>query len=442
MVQEVFYEGWDSDRPNIILYINIGSGKNAKKFVLQSIGRGVRISPIKNKRKVWDCLLNEINHDDFINFKNHAHSLETLYVYGTKADNLRIIVHTVKEQKTEECIGDLFEINPEIEGKTLLIPVYKEKKPLWRNIKFKISKDDLDMLENYIRCIPDVVFLVKYEVKPSVLENIKESLQKKDKYYNTGTDIIINKPDIIVRKLIDYHLSKMEHFDKFKVLEDEIIHFRHITVSKDKSEKIKKIIRETKSERKNEYYKSDNYIIVDFKCEKILKHYYLPIAVSYTEKADFIKHIIKKESEYNFINSLEEYLEDRKSDFENIDWWYFSKIDESLDKVYIPYTDGDSRKYYPDFIFWFKKKNEEKYAIIFVDPKGTEHTQAYKKIDGYTYIFTDNSKLKVFSYQDAKVVVGLLFVNKEGTVLNNYKDYWISDVKEIFNNAEKLLGDM
>jgi type III restriction enzyme len=46
-----FYEGWDSNRPNIILFINIGVGKEARKFVLQSIGRGVRIEPIKNERK-------------------------------------------------------------------------------------------------------------------------------------------------------------------------------------------------------------------------------------------------------------------------------------------------------------------------------------------------------------------------------------------------------
>jgi len=46
-----FYEGWDSNRPNVINYINIGLGQDAKKFILQSIGRGIRIEPIKNKRK-------------------------------------------------------------------------------------------------------------------------------------------------------------------------------------------------------------------------------------------------------------------------------------------------------------------------------------------------------------------------------------------------------
>ncbi|UTI86324.1 DEAD/DEAH box helicase family protein (plasmid) [Mammaliicoccus sciuri] len=35
-----FYEGWDSSRPNIINFINIGKSTDSKKFLLQSIGRG------------------------------------------------------------------------------------------------------------------------------------------------------------------------------------------------------------------------------------------------------------------------------------------------------------------------------------------------------------------------------------------------------------------
>lgn len=34
-----FYEGWDSNRPNLLLFVNIGVGKDAKKFVLQSVGQ-------------------------------------------------------------------------------------------------------------------------------------------------------------------------------------------------------------------------------------------------------------------------------------------------------------------------------------------------------------------------------------------------------------------
>lgn len=42
-----FYEGWDSNRPNVLLFINIGTGNDAKKFVMQSVGRGIRIEPLK-----------------------------------------------------------------------------------------------------------------------------------------------------------------------------------------------------------------------------------------------------------------------------------------------------------------------------------------------------------------------------------------------------------
>lgn len=51
MGSRTFYEGWDSNRPNVICYINVETGKDARKFILQSVGRGVRIEPIKNRRK-------------------------------------------------------------------------------------------------------------------------------------------------------------------------------------------------------------------------------------------------------------------------------------------------------------------------------------------------------------------------------------------------------
>ena len=67
--------------------------------------------------------------------------------------------------------------------------------------------------------------------------------------------------------------------------------------------------------------------------------------------------------------------------------WSFSKIDESLDDVFIPYNDPNkgNRKFLPDFVFWLKKKN--KYAIVFVDPKGTKHAEYQLKVDGYNKLF-------------------------------------------------------
>lgn len=75
----------------------------------------------------------------------------------------------------------------------------------------------------------------------------------------------------------------------------------------------------------------------------------------------------------------------------------FSKLDEYLDEIYIPYFDPNENrvsKFKPDFIFWIKKNNE--YRIIFIDPKGTENTNAYRKIDGYKSIFEDHNNTKNF----------------------------------------------
>ena len=66
----------------------------------------------------------------------------------------------------------------------------------------------------------------------------------------------------------------------------------------------------------------------------------------------------------------------------------FSKLDQTLDEVHIPYynpKENNMAKFKPDFIFWMQKGNE--YVILFVDPKGTEHADGYRKIDGYSRIF-------------------------------------------------------
>ncbi len=68
----------------------------------------------------------------------------------------------------------------------------------------------------------------------------------------------------------------------------------------------------------------------------------------------------------------------------------FSKLDQTLDEVYIPYYNpkvNNIAKFKPDFIFWLQKDN--RYVILFIDPKGTEYTDGYRKIDGYSRIFEE-----------------------------------------------------
>ncbi len=78
----VFTKVWDSNRPNVINFINIGMGEEARKFILQSVGRGVRIEPIKNKRKRLLQLYNagEIDKKLFDKIKDKVLPVETLFI--------------------------------------------------------------------------------------------------------------------------------------------------------------------------------------------------------------------------------------------------------------------------------------------------------------------------------------------------------------------------
>lgn len=111
----------------------------------------------------------------------------------------------------------------------------------------------------------------------------------------------------------------------------------------------------------------------------VAHHYYIPLILSEVnsteEKISYIRHIIKTPSEVKFVKNLEDYLAKDNNKFKEFNWWMFSKLDESLDEVYIPYYNpkkNDMSYFYPDFIFWLQKGN--KYFIVFVDPKGTEHS--------------------------------------------------------------------
>ena len=98
-----FYEGWDSNRPNVINYINIGVGEDAKKFILQSTGRGVRIEPIKDQRKRLLFLYNtkEVTQALFDKLKDQVLPVETLFIFGTNRNALETVIKELQTEKTK-----------------------------------------------------------------------------------------------------------------------------------------------------------------------------------------------------------------------------------------------------------------------------------------------------------------------------------------------------
>ena len=475
MGSRAFYEGWDSNRPNIINFINIGTGTEAKKFILQSIGRGIRIEPVANKRRRLIELYNnkEITDDLFERIKDFCLPLETLFVFGTNRNALLTVIKELKKERKEKGKQISLFRNKSARNRPLLIPVYKlADYPLMKKreqTKFEISKRDFEVLKKYSKYIDDDrVILMLHNTTPEKVKILRESLNAPDDYYKYVEQNVKNI-NICVQRIFDYFSVIPEELKNFKKLEQEIKHFKNIKVYltnideiqrsieivKDYPTKLKELqeqygkIPPEEYDRKREEIKKEVIFENEYKkirIKYVTNHYYLPLILSDEEKIDYIKHIIKTPSEVKFINDLEEYLKKPENKFNEFDWWLFSKLDESLDGIYIPYYNPDTNKiskFNPDFIFWLKK--EKHYSIVFIDPKGTKHTDYMHKIDGYKMIFEeDDNRKKIFKIENKNNINIMVYVFLKTEDINRlpencYKYYWFDSIEKVLN---KILSDL
>lgn len=124
-----FYEGWDSNRPNVITFINIGTGTDARKFVLQSVGRGTRIEPLRGKRRRLASLVNAGEIDDllFQQAKPFLPAIESLFIFGTNRTALESVFKELDQEKDKpEGVEIALEVNPVArDGRLLLVPTYR-----------------------------------------------------------------------------------------------------------------------------------------------------------------------------------------------------------------------------------------------------------------------------------------------------------------------------
>lgn len=473
-----FYEGWDSNRPNVINFINIGVGTDARKFILQAVGRGVRIEPVRNKRKRLQYLNNagEVDADLFEKVKDKVAPLESLVIFGTNRQALQTVIEHLDEESRKRDYHQLSLFrNAAADQHELLIPVYKlaERSMIERGdaARFEIEPSELTLLQEYVKYVgDDRVLMALYDAEPQKVGLLQASVTDTDRFYKQPGRPYRNI-DLLVQRIFDFFRIRPKEFERLKQLEEEINHFKNIKVvlkdisdltSKVESvrqfeepEVIKKQLRE-KLERKeidlDEYTAGiektarmvreipAEYQGKRLKIRHVANHYYIPMILSAeTERIDYIKHIIQEESEVKFINRLEEYLGRASNKFQDFDWWMFSKLDESLDDVYLPYYDSSSnkvREFKPDFIFWLQKGDD--YYIVFIDPKGTEHADYQRKIDDYSAIFEEPEKIKKRIAHHGRKVRVYVFLHTENVDIlpgRKYKQYWFDDVGKVLASA-------
>ncbi|MGN8411276.1 DEAD/DEAH box helicase family protein [Helicobacter pylori] len=443
-----FDTGWDSTRPSVILFLNIGLDDDAKKLVKQSFGRGVRIESVKNQRQRLAYL--EIDGSIKKALKPNAAMLETLFVIPTNHASLEAILKFQKESENGgENRGSWREIKLE---KTpikhaLFVPCYRKEQTnalkISPSASFKMSEKNFKDLKEYFHLMSEKHFILKHEFyNPKDYELLKEMIQtahfkKVSTWHYKDLDYMISE---IKGKL--YPNQKVPK-DEFNALDNEkIVHFKRVKVRADKKEELIQTIQEVKEyaplDKETlrmkiaqgeididniEKHKQDRTFKVDgAELLKLKEHYYTPLIKA--KNCDWLKHVVKVKSESDF---LEELLKITETLQENYDFWAFSKIDEHLDNLFIPYIDNSTgeRKFFPDFIFWLQKGGTQ--IICFIDPKGSKRTDYEHKADAYQ-LFKD----KIFNPKDdpnLKIKVVLKFYGNKDGVGERYRDLWIEKGK-------------
>ncbi|GAA7629613.1 DEAD/DEAH box helicase family protein [Helicobacter pylori] len=442
-----FETGWDSTRPSVILFLNIGLDDDAKKLVKQSFGRGVRIESVKNQRQRLAYL--DIDETIKENLKPNAAMLETLFVIPTNHASLEAILKIQKESENRgENRGSWREIKLE---KTpikhaLFVPCYRKEPTnileLPENASFKMSEKNFKDLKEYFNLMSEKHFILKHEIyDPKDYATLKDMIQKAhfkkvSTWHYKDLDYMISE---IKGKL--YPNQKVPK-DEFNALDNEkIVHFKRIKVKADKQEELIKTIQKVKEyapldkERIKiaqgeidpydaEKHKQDKTFEVDgAELLKLKEHYYTPLIKA--KDCDWLKHVVKVKSEIDFLQEMQD-QETTKTLQANYDFWAFSKIDEHLDNLFIPYINNVAeRRFFPDLIFWLQKGDTQ--IICFIDPKGITYADYEHKADAYK-LFKD----KIFNPKNDpnfKIKVVLKFYGDKDRVGDNYRDYWIQKGK-------------
>ncbi|MGN8519546.1 DEAD/DEAH box helicase family protein [Helicobacter pylori] len=443
-----FETGWDSTRSSVILFLNIGLDDDAKKLVKQSFGRGVRIESVKNQRQRLAYL--EIDEAIKKALKPNATMLETLFVIPTNHASLDAILTIQKESENRgESRGSWREIKLE---KTpikhaLFVPCYRKEPTsildLPESASFKMSEKNFKDLKECFNLMSEKHFILKHEIyDPKDYKQFKDMIQ----------EVRFNKVSTWHYKDLDYMISEIKGKlypnqkpkDEFNALDNEkIVHFKRIKVKADKEEELIKTIQEVKEHAPldketqkiaqgeidlddiEKHKQNKTFKVDDAELLKLKEHYYTPLIKA--KNCDWLKHVVKVESEIDFLQELLE-TETTKTLQENYDFWAFSKIDEHLDNLFIPYIgeNATERKFFPDFIFWLQKGDTQ--IICFIDPKGTKIAEYQHKADWYKKLFKD----KIFNPKNDphfKIKVVLKFYGDKDDVGEDYRNYWIKKGK-------------
>ncbi len=468
MGSQMFKEGWDSNRPNIVCYLGVGLNGDNKKYVMQTIGRGIRINPIANYRKRFEYIDGSAFTKNISEVKKLSKVIETEFVFASNKKAIDEIWKSIQSQAKESKSTKLdIRKNPSIKKleHDLLIPKYK-KSDAYQERSFQTSKQNKQSLEDYVNDTSNKVLALKHSLNVRTLKKL-DSIDSNLKVVNKSQNI--SDLNYLIEKVATYFNTKEIVLDKLEYVSDSIEHYKNIstTLVGDDLERLEKELKDLLSKNDKSQLEADIdklvddlqsgkidklrykqksaelnatlHTTIDYKYFKKVKeisnlfenHYYQPLLFTNDSLTKKFSHIIKEASEIEFLEELSKYANKLNT---TLKWWYFSRIDETLDKNFgIDYFDvsqAKNRMFYPDFVFWLKD-TDDNLQIIFVDPKGVQHQNNPRdKLNGFKKLFANTDNVYLYFYNKNSDIE----INDSDDV---FKFHWADSIEYIFNNFLK-----
>jgi superfamily II DNA or RNA helicase len=410
-----FIEGWDTWRVSSMCLLNIGVGQGP--LIIQLFGRGVRL-------KGKGMTLKRSN-------DKKVKPLETLSIYGIKAEYLKSFLESIRKEEVEfETIeipvkpmhedkwNELYTLsrdeNKRFEEEILrlkvdeqlyitvdLLPRISEISSRERRESIVVSQIKTEPSE--LRFTEDYVNLIDWDKIEREIYNfktlrgywnlifdrncLKSILLSRNYKIRTFLNIfeVKNEDDInrleeiallIIRKYIDSFYRKYAKLFETSNLQYDILknqaplsiferpagNYSYVVQVNKKKEKviedIKKLVNNLDELLKEDISNRSGLPRIYFDA-----HLYVPILLQ-NKEVDRIYPAGLVKSEIEFIKGLRKYLENKKPQFEVYLLRNFPKRGVGFFNL---------SGFYPDFIMWIK--SDKKQVILFIDPKGLEHTK-------------------------------------------------------------------
>ena len=380
--------------------------------------------------------------------------LESLFIFATNKEVVKNILEGLEKQSNPEWIkiNGIKKNEAIIENELpLFVPVFENiglnEKPFW------IGRNEFVEVTDFVQKSGPKILLLKNNIK---LRTYKKVLDENN--FSPGERRRRRTAENILFVADTYFNKPIQKLSEIRILDGEISHFQGVKtdIGKENAEKLerdilkiikprlteeqidklfeeKKITLKEHNEKIKDLVTQYSFEILNVYLEyKVLQeHYYSPIL--FKQDSEKFQHIVKEKSEIDFLEDLKNYLDQEDNDLKKFDWWYFSKIDQAIDKIGIPYFDseaGEYRTFFPDFIFWLKK--EGNYFLKLIDPHGTIYFgNSTDKIDGFNDFVADLTKLKNKNIYSAE-----MYFYNENNIPHGadelYRKYFTSDFKAIF----------